>query len=473
MAFKVINIIFTYSIDNKIDNIDSKYIKKFKTDLFKRRVFRLLQKCRARNLKKRLFALTTKRRWRDYFYRYKPIKIYLRFSIKRRLKRYRWSTLKKFRKLFWLSGLFIFLFYFKIAFVLDFYFFLLQRFFVYSFNLNYKSQLKNYFSRGRYIFEHMLLKTFLFKKKNTVIVIGSKQHLPVNYNNHPLKISVFSSLKKPLFYEKNRLIYNDSTSHFLFLLKNFKKSNLFTKTVISNTDFFVKLNIKNCSYNLFAPSKLKKLSISRKINITSRQISVIKQVRLKIYNFYHKKSRNYKITKFFLKLSNNVNLLNWLVNWEFKLINVVLRSKLLRSYQQALHFINYGYIFVNSIVVINLAFLVKQGDVIQIPINKQWFINDRLHTSYFNTFLNDLNKYIKKKRLLSSKYFIKSSKNEQPWLVENLRNFSKTPTYMEVDYSTLSLIILKNTVNADEVLPIYTNSFKPLTSRLYNWRYFY
>lgn len=207
---------------------------------------------------------------------------------------------------------------------------------------------------------------------------------------------MFSSLKKPFFYEKNRLKYNEATSHFLFLLKNFKKSNLFTKTVISNTDFFVKLNVKNYSYNLFAPSKIKKLTVPRKINITSRQISVLKQVRLKIYNFYHKKSRNYKITKFFLKLSNNVTLLNWLLNWEFKLINVILRSKILRGYQQAVHFINYGYIFVNSIVVINLGFLVKQGDIIQIPINKQWFMNDRLNTSYFNTFLNDLNRYIKK-----------------------------------------------------------------------------
>jgi hypothetical protein len=39
---------------------------------------------------------------------------------------------------------------------------------------------------------------------------------------------------------------------------------------------------------------------------------------------------------------------------------------------------------------------------------------------------------------------------------------------MEVDYSTLSIIILKQTVNSDEVLPIYTNTFKPLTVRLYN-----
>lgn len=473
MTFKIINIIFIYAIDGKINTIDNKYLKKYKTDVFKKRVFKLLQKCKKRKLKKRFFVFIAKRRWRDFFYRYKPIRIYLRFSIKRRLRQFRWSTVKKFRKLFWLSSLFIFLFYFKIVHILNFYFFLLKRFFVYSFNSVIGSQLKGYFSRGKYIFEHMLLKTFLFKKKNSILVIGRKQYLPVNYSNHPMKISVFSTIKKSFFYEKNRLSYTDTTSHYLFLLKNFKKSNLFTKTIISNTDFFVKLNIKNYNYNLFAPFTLKKFSISPKINITSRQISVLKQVRLKIYNFYHKKSRNYKITKFFLKLSYNTTLLNWLLNWEFKLINIILRSKILRSYNQALDFISYGYIFVNSTVITNKDFLIKLGDLIQIPVNKQWFINDRLQTSSFNVFLKDLNKYIRKKRLFSTKYFAKFSKHEQPWLIENLRNFSKTPVYMEVDYSTLSIIILKNTVNANEVLPIYTNTFKPLTSRLYNWRYFY
>jgi hypothetical protein len=39
---------------------------------------------------------------------------------------------------------------------------------------------------------------------------------------------------------------------------------------------------------------------------------------------------------------------------------------------------------------------------------------------------------------------------------------------MEVDYSTLSIIILKQAVNFDEVLPVYINTFKPITSRLYN-----
>jgi hypothetical protein len=157
----------------------------------------------------------------------------------------------------------------------------------------------------------MLLKTFLNgKKKNLILTIGKKQYLPDNYNYYPLKVSVFGSVKKSTFYEKLKLSYESGPNHYLFLLKSFKKSNLFVKTLITNTDFFIKLNIKNYKYNLFTKSNSKKLTLPPKINITSRQISVLKQARLRIYNFYHKKSRNYKLTKFFLKLSGATNSIN-------------------------------------------------------------------------------------------------------------------------------------------------------------------
>lgn len=303
--------------------------------------------------------------------------------------------------------------------------------------------------------------------------IGKKKYIPYGYNPYPLKISVFSSIKKKSFYTKIKLLGNNSNPHPLLLLKNFKKSNLFVKNNITNTDFFVKLNTRNRNYNLFSSPTFKKLSLQKKVNITSRQITVLKQARLRVYNFYFKKSRNYKITKFFLKLGNSVTLLNWLVNWEFKLINIILRSKLSRNYSQALILIKNNYVFINGLVNNDINYIVATGDLIQVPINTQWFLRDRLQTSFFNKFLKDLNKYTKKNHLLSNRYFFKFYKKEHSWLVENLRNFSKTPTYMEVDYSTLSIVIIKKTINSTEALPIYTNTFKPLTVRLYNWRYFY
>jgi hypothetical protein len=201
------------------------------------------------------------------------------------------------------------LFYFKIIYDFNFFFFILQRFAVYNFRLKSKRRRRRYFGRGRYIFEHMLLNTFLQKKrKNLIISIGRKIYLPTNYSPYPLKTTVFTGINKSPFYEKQRL--SNNTNNFLFLLKNFKKSNLFTKTAITNTDLFVKLNIKNRKYNLFVTPNLKKLVPQTKINITSRQIVILKQARLRVYNFYHKKSRNYKITKFFLKLSSTTTLVN-------------------------------------------------------------------------------------------------------------------------------------------------------------------
>lgn len=474
MIIKIINVIFIHPAIIITELINPKILKKTKKSVFTKRLVNLRCKYKYRKNLKRIYAFSVRRRWRHFFYRHRPMKTFIRLYIKRRLRRFKLKTMKKVRRLVDFTKLFLLIYYFKIIYSINVYLFLLQRFAVFNFKLNTKLRKQRYFTRGRYIFEQMLLKTFLNgKKKNLILTIGKKQYLPDNYNYYPLKVSVFGSVKKSTFYEKLKLSYESGPNHYLFLLKSFKKSNLFVKTLITNTDFFIKLNIKNYKYNLFTKSNSKKLTLPPKINITSRQISVLKQARLRIYNFYHKKSRNYKLTKFFLKLSGATNSINWLVNWEFKLINILLRSKISRSYKQSLELIFCGYVFVNGVINTNKNHIVIKGDLIQIPINTNWFLRDRVQTNFFNLFLKDLRKYVKKNRLFSDRYSLKFSRGERSWLVENLRNFSKTPVYMEVDYSTLSIIILKQAVNFDEVLPVYINTFKPITSRLYNWRYFY
>jgi ribosomal protein S4 len=258
----------------------------------------------------------------------------------------------------------------------------------------------------------MLARTFLNRRESVIMSIGKKKYIPSNYNMYPLKISVFNSIKKKPFYDKIKLLNNNEIRHSLLLLKNFKKSNLFVRNNITNTDLFVKLNSRNRSYNLFSFSKFKKLSLQKKINITSRQTTILKQVRLRVYNFYSKKARNYKITKFFLKLGNSTTLLNWLINWEFKLVNIILRSKMSRSYSQVLMLIKNNYVFINGIINNDVNYIVSTGDLIQIPINTQWFLRDRLQTSFLNKFLKELNKYTKKNRLLSNRYFFKFYKKE-------------------------------------------------------------
>lgn len=473
MTIKIINRI--YICFAKINpSSGHRSIKKLKKRLFTTRYLRLINVLRLRKNRRRRFVFKARRRWRSFFYHRRRQTIYTRFYVKRKLKRFRLRTIKKTRRINRLAKLFLFFFYFKIVYDFNFFFFLLHRFSIYSFNFKSKRRRKRYFGRGRYVFEHMLMKTFVQKKdRNIILAIGRKKFLPSNYSPYPLKIAAFTGINKTSFYEKRRLTYTHNFNTLINLLKNFKKSNLFLKPSITNTDLFVKLNTNNRKYNLFVLPRMSKVNLPTKINITSRQITVLKQSRLRVYNFYYKKSRNYKITKFFLKLSNTPVLINWLINWEFKFINILLRSKFSRNYTQATKLILNGYVFINGSVNTNINYIVNQGDIIQIPVSTKWFLRDRQQTSFFNRFVKELDIYTKKNYLLGNRYFFKPRRTERSWLLENLRNFSKTPTYMEVDYSTLSIIILKKTTNYDEVLPIYTNTFKPLTARLYNWRYFY
>lgn len=114
---------------------------------------------------------------------------------------------------------------------------------------------------------------------------------------------MFNSINKVSFYTKRSIKIDDFIINQVTLLRKFKLNNLFLKPYLTNTDLFLKLSIKSSAYNIFLSSGVYSKLIPEKINITMRQISLLKTARNTIYSMYHKKSRSYKVTKFFLKLS--------------------------------------------------------------------------------------------------------------------------------------------------------------------------
>ena len=161
----------------------------------------------------------------------------------------------------------------------------------------------------------MILATYWVRTKKYIIkVIGNKEYLPINYNDFPFKVSMFRSLVERSFFIAKYKFVKNSVHKQLSLLKNFKKNNLFFKDSINNTDLFIKLNTNSIRYNMFISCQMHKLLVIKKINITTRQISILKKMRLRVYGLYHKKARTYRITNFFLKASNSSITSSWILN---------------------------------------------------------------------------------------------------------------------------------------------------------------
>lgn len=475
MAIKIINIIFLNLKAYLLKLTNSSFAKNIKKNKIKNKLLKLFRgRIVWKGNKRKRFSKYIRRRWRWFYFRARRFKLYFRYRIRRRLKKFRRRYIRKTRKI---RKLLRFLLYFfilcarvQIIFFAD----LLRRFNVFSISFKLRRRRRRYLGNGRYDFDKLILDTFLVKRKNLLIlIVGHRKFLPEGYSYLPWRVWIFNSINKLSFYIKRSIKIDNFAVNQIILIRKFKLSNLFLKPYLINTDLFLKLNIKSSAYNIFLTGGAFSKIIPKRINITMRQISLLKVARNRTYSLYYKKSRSYRVTKFFLKLSTVISMMSWLLNWEFRLVNILLRSKFARSFKVAVFLITNGYIFLNGVAQLSPNYVLSMGDRVQIPVNSQWFLEDRLQTSSFNKILGDINLYVFKNRIHKKRTFQRRGKDEKTWLLDNLRNFNKTPDYMEVDYTTLSIILIKKNVKINDVLPIYSNTFKPMSIRLYNWRYFY
>lgn len=475
MVVKIINIIFLDLNTYLLKSTSLNFIKNKRKKHIGRKLLKLfVTRLRFKTGKRKFFSRILRRRWRKFYILARRPRTFFKYRIRRRLKKFRRRNIRKNRRARKLIRLFLYFFILCVKEYNTFFAKLLRRFNVFSINFKMRRHHRKYLGNGQYNFDQLILDTFLINRKNLLILtVGNKTFLPENYSYIPWRVCVFNSINRVSFYTKRSIKIDDFIVNQITLLRKFKLNNLFLKSFLTNTDLFLKLCIKSSAYNIFLSSGVYSKLIPKKINITMRQISLLKTARNTIYSMYRKKSRSYRVTKFFLKLSAAVPMTSWLLNWEYRLVNILLRSKFLRSFKTAISLITEGFIFLNGVVQLNPNYILSVNDRIQIPINTQWFLQDRLQTSFLNKILSDINAYVLKNHIHKNITFHKQGKKEKTWLLDNLRNFSKTPDYMEVDYTTLSIILIKKNIKIKDILPVYSNTFKPMSIRLYNWRYFY
>lgn len=243
-----------------------------------------------------------------------------------------------------------------------------------------------------------------------------------NFNN---KLIIFKKFEKISYFvkiKKKFSIFKKINS----LKKNFLSNNLFFKNNINNNIFNKNKNIKN-KINFknfeFVEKKLFFYKNNRKI--------------LKYIFQNHNKIENYN-NKLFKKISK-LALKNFIKLFEFSLKNILQNSNFFLNSNDLNFFIKNKFVKLNGSVVYKSNLILKKNDFITINYNKYYFF-------FYKNCINSLSLNINKHN-----NFFKSNSNK----IKNELNFinklvilkNDVPNYLEVDYISMSLILLNTKIS--------------------------
>lgn len=301
----------------------------------------------------------------------------------------------------------------------------------------------------------LLQKVNIFKSKlavlNNIISFKKKNSFLKRNNNLPKHIAFFSN-----FLTKRNLILD---------LSNFSLNSL--KSQVYRIQFkkiflFLKEFKKNQTLNSFGVKFLQ---------LGAKWFKLFQTNRIILKYFYNLKAKKqYFITRY-LSIFLKKSLFFFLKFNEFQIINILLRSRFALTYQHAKDLLFLGYIYVNNKKIIDPKFLINVADRVTIIFNETYLINYQ----YLYLILKKKQKNIKYcfHRWYKHRYdFYKQHTNRFPaWLLKVLYFKFDVPFYLEVDYTILTVIVIrlpKFFFELNYYIFTYLNIY---LMRLYNWKY--
>lgn len=340
---------------------------------------------------------------------------------------------------------------------------------------------KNFFFINKWNYKNWKQKLFIknYSRKNltSTYKISSIVNFKYNFKKKPnlnyknLEKSSFiipkSKIKNCFKQIKNKKLFI-FRKNYNFFLKNRNKlvNKLINKWLViyrTNTTFifnFKKINrIKFDYLNYNTPFQYKRLLTIFKQKISKKflyvrnpkqywvskitHVSLIKPRKNLIYFWNIKFRYQKKITKFLLTFYRLKNY-EYFKYEEFKIESLLKKNLFLISNNWISYFFKKSYIFLNGYPVKNLKLTASHYDLIQLPISKNIFILWQFQTSFEHLSLIKFKKFVYKYRIKSRRQFPKKPSYRIPnWVRYLTTRHELLPLYCEIDFLTLSIIILK------------------------------
>lgn len=214
------------------------------------------------------------------------------------------------------------------------------------------------------------------------------------------------------------------------------------------------------------------LTSIRRVKFKPGYMTIWRQARSMLQKIFHLSFKyQYKLTKYLSKLVKFVKFKIILFR-EMRLDNIVLKSRLIPDKTYTTFFIDKGLIYLNGTSCENGAVLLFMGDFVQMLINLKYYIVYRWL----------LNWSIKKKIKLKIKTRQKNSParfNDEKirsfifpdWILQNKNLIDDVSKFVEVDYFTLSIVILYEPFLLGDFNVYTLLTTKHHITNLYNWKY--
>lgn len=331
--------------------------------------------------------------------------------------------------------------------------------------------LNNYQKNFKFVYN--LKKTmYSFSYKNEVQKFILKRYNKINFTNNYYN-NYLTNISTTLNINHSFKVENFFTNDFDTLSNFFKKkSEIF---FLINHNFF---NSNNWTYfneniNFSKNSLLEDNNFNiKRVRFKPGYMSLWREVRSVFKTSLNLKFKyQYKLTNYLSKYNKFIKFKTFLLS-EMRLFNILLRTRLLNDHNLCFLFIKNNLIYVNGHLCSNHNFQLFVGDFLQLIINLKYYI---LYKWFLNLSIkkkNKLRNVSKKKMHFSVDSDEKKRSNSLPkWILFSKNSFDDVAKYTEVDYFTLSAIILYEPFNWSDI-----NTYNLIDQRfgiinLYNWKY--
>ena len=205
-----------------------------------------------------------------------------------------------------------------------------------------------------------------------------------------------------------------------------------------------------------------------------RSIFYIRHQRAILRKIFYLKGKNYVVTNFVKKLyRNKISGFYSLLKLELQLKFLLIRGRFATTNTESLNLINQGLIYINNTICLNPNYVLKLNDKLQLAFHLSNFTIFRYSYSFLLSNRYKLGVYMSLKSSNKKKNKTQPQPFSGKWVYQHMYNNVKVPKYIEVDYLTLSLVLIYTPVNLKQVFTLNWRHFRSLNIRYYNWKYLY
>jgi hypothetical protein len=181
-----------------------------------------------------------------------------------------------------------------------------------------------------------------------------------------------------------------------------------------------------------------------------------------------------QLTKYLLKFYRSVKFYN-IMTHEYKAWKIILYSKLLPDITSINDFIDNKLVYINGNTLNIPDRIILVNEIVQLVVSPWYYIYNRWLLSWNNIRVNKFKKLVYRKKIASTYKIMKSLKQKSsytPLYIYNMRyDMSETKSYLEVDYFTLSFIMIYDNFTLDFHTSNEFTEMKHFVYRMYNWKY--